>query len=126
MSIGGMTDKVDIFTYTLVSDGAGGLVQDTKDYLYQNIYARISIMDAKTQLEWFGFSGKKLWKVLLQYSRLLDNVGEYYITLNVASPTSVVNQGEIFRIIESRHQRNESNVFHHTSLAIEKDESAEE
>ncbi len=125
MFIGGMTDKVDIFKYELGDDGAGGVSQGNKDYLYQNIFARISVMDAKTQQEWFGFSGKKIWKVLLQHSRLLNNDGEYYLILNITSPTSVVNQGEIFRIIESRHQRNESNSYHHTSLAIERDEQAE-
>lgn len=125
MFIGGMTDKVDIFKYDLTNDGAGGLVRGNKDYLYQNIFGRISVMDAKTQQDWFGFSGKKIWKVLLQYSGSLDNTGDYYLQLNNSSPVSVVSKGNIFRIVESRHQRNDSNVWHHTSLAIERDEQAE-
>lgn len=126
MFIAGMTDHVNIFKYLLEDDGAGGLVQDEVDYVYEDIYARISVMTTDKQLKWFGFAGKELWLVLLQYSPLILLTGDYYLELSSLSPTSVIEQGQIYRVLKSRHQRDESNNYHHTSLAIERDESAEE
>ena len=125
MPITGLVDKVDIFQYIPISDGAGGLKQGSKSYVYKEISARLSKMDAASQLKEFGFAGKKAWKVVLPYSRDLKNTGDFFLSLSPTAPASVVEQGEIFRVIASRHQRNDTGQFHHTSAVVEKDEQAE-
>ncbi len=125
MPITGLPDKVDIFQYLPVSDGAGGLKQGSKSYVYKELSARLSKMDAASQLKEFGFAGKKAWKVVLPYSKDLINTGDFFLSLSVNASDSVVEQGEIFRVLASRHQRTDIGTFHHTSAVIEKDEQAE-
>ena len=122
----GMTDEVNIFKYLMEDDGAGGEVQGEPDYLYEQVRARISVLTAEKQLKWFGFAGKELWLVILQHSPNIPLTGDYYLELHYNSPTSVIELGQIYRILKSRHQRDETGIFHHTSLVIERDESAEE
>ncbi len=122
----GMSDLVNIFSYNLGDDTAGGLVQGTKKYLYTKVLCRITILSGEKQLKLFGFTGKEMWAVLLQYSPRVVDLGKYYLELHATSPVSVICQNTIYRVVKSKHQRDEYNIFHHTSLFIERDESAEE
>ena len=126
MSVPGLKDQIDIFTYNYVSDGAGGRKISEKQFIYKERHARISVMTSEKQLKWFGFAGKELWLVLLEYSPKLLNTGDFYIQLNQRCGPSIVECGAIYRSLKCRHQRDENGVFHHTSLAVERDESAEE
>lgn len=124
--VAGLVDLVNIFSYNLVDDEAGGLTQSSKVLLYTRVWARISVMTSEMQQTQFGFAGKELWRVLVEYSPCITNIGKFYLQLHSDSTPSVISSGGIYRIISSRHQRTEHNVWHHTSLVIEHDEQAEE
>ena len=121
----GLNDRIDVFRYTLVDDGAGGEMLDDEDILYNNKPARLSTMNAEMQMKELGFTGKQLWRVIMEYSSLLlDLTGDVYVRLSYNAPESVILQGINYRVLKSRRQRDENNVSHHTSLIIEKDEAS--
>lgn len=125
MPITGLPDLVDIFQYLPISDGAGGLKQGSKSYLCKNTPARLSKMDASSQIKEFGIAGKKAWRVLLPYLETLTNTGDFFLSLSVSAQKSVVEPTEIFRFLYSRPQRDDNGVYHHTTGFLEKDEQAE-
>ena len=120
----GTIDIVRIFRYTLQGDGAGGYTQNAKEDVYATVDARITVMDADTALKEFGIGGKRGWKVLLDYCPLISQDGDNYLEL-VNNVPSVIKFGQIYRIVTARDQRDAEGVWHHSSLAIEKDEVAE-
>jgi hypothetical protein len=107
-------------------DGTGGQTQGGKAFLYTDIAARITIMNSEQQQQIFGFGGKEIWSVILQYSPKVENTGKFYLVLTQCCKQGIIPSDGIYRIIRSRHQRDQYNNYHHTSLAIEKDAQAEE
>ena len=122
MSVPGLCDEVCIFSFRMVGDGAGGVTQGDRISLYSRTPARLSIMSAKTQLEWFGFAGREMWHVIADPLEKLDNVGKYYLQLTPDSRPTIIRQSGIYRIVMSRHQRDQGGTIHHSSMAIELDE----
>ena len=118
MSVGGLVDRVKITTLGQTEDAMGNLVEGIETVLFNNHHARITVLDGKDQLELFGFTGEKMWKVIANYMSTLTQEGNYFLQLASGAPASVITAGKLYKVCRVKHQRNDSNVFHHTSLVV--------
>jgi len=118
MSVGGLLDRIKISTLAEAEDAMGNLVATgTEVALYNKHHARITVLTGEDQLKIFGFTGKKMWKVIAKYMADLTQEGTYYLTLAAGAPKSVISASTQYKVCYLKHQRDETK-FRHTSLVI--------
>lgn len=129
MSIGGLTDWVDIVKFTLADDDYGGQSRSSVSVVTSAQLARVSVDKAAseqgtTTLNEYGLHGKQFWKMLILRQTLLYTDGEYYVRLNTNARESVILPNNLYRITRHRRQRNADGARAYDSISMELDEDA--
>jgi len=119
MSVGGLVDKIKISTLAEAEDAMGNLTAGGIEVaLFDNHKARITVLNGEDQLKIFGFTGKKMWKVIAEHMSTLTQEGNYYLTLAAGASASVISASTQYKVCYLKHQRDNQNNFRHTSLVI--------
>ncbi len=119
----GLVHRVDIINYKEEDDGAGGLALDTDNPV--NVYlkrrARVTVMSDEDEREGFGEASGRHWRVIIKYSPNIER--SHFLRLSASSRKAPINTGIDYRIVYVKHQIDHLGRFHHTTLAIEKEEA---
>lgn len=124
----GLAHKVNILRIEDADDGFGGITSSLVPVL-SNIRARITVMKDMDEQQGFGNVTGEHWKVLLPIVTNIENIRRSDLlnlsaTSAVAPITRLNDEGNVqnYRILWVKQQIDEKGLFHHVSLAIEKED----
>ena len=122
----GLVDRIDIFRYTTVDDGAGGVREDSEETIHTKVPARATLLDSETALKELGYSDKNCWRVITYAKLDLNNDGDKFVKVSSNKSSLVLSSNRVYRVVKFRSQRNDVGAHHHNSLIIqqEKDRNA--
>lgn len=122
----GMSDLFDVVYFSQAKNARGGLSRAGKVTQFTKVLGRFTVKLEREQLIMSAVESigdREQWNVILELNPQIRD-GDQYIILNTGSPQSTVQLNTLYRILRARDQRNEYNVYHHSSLVVEKDASA--